>query len=155
VAVASYEGYDRWYWKKRKKNPDLNATISYQVKFSTSSQMDALVDGLDDEATQGFFIANTTHSKIAEYRKQLKIMAVKAAREKGIYLTEAIGEALGEAIKVVEPGEQPDMARLNSNAVYSNTLGYTYEKDKAAMPTQTAYKKIKLRYEVNVLFALK
>ena len=55
IAVASYEGYDRWYWRKRKKNPDLNATISYQIKFSTTPQIDALVDRLDDEATQGFF----------------------------------------------------------------------------------------------------
>jgi uncharacterized protein YggE len=154
VAVASYEGYDRWYWKKRKKTPDLNASISYQVKFSNNSQMDALVDRLDDEATQNFFIASTSHSKITEYWKQLKINAVKAARDKGIYLTEAVGEKLGEAITIIEPSEQSNAVRMNTN-VYSNAAGGYYEKDKADISTQTAYKKIRLRYEVNVLFALK
>jgi hypothetical protein len=59
--------------------------------------MDKLVEKLDDDATQNFLIVSTDHSKMAEFRRQLKIAAVKAAKEKGIYLTDAIGERLGES----------------------------------------------------------
>lgn len=151
ISVASYEGYDRWYWRKRKKNPDLNATITYEIKFSNTPQIDALVDRLDDEATGSFSIVRTSHSRIIDLRRQLKTLAVKAAKEKGIYLSEAIGEKLGEAIKIEEPAEvlQPDSRGFLSNSIA------TENKFKDAIPTQTAYKKIKLRYEVNVLFALK
>ncbi len=61
------------------------------------------MEKLDDEATQGFFISRTSHSKIEEYRKQLKIQAVKAAKEKAIYLSEAIGEKAGVAVTIQEP----------------------------------------------------
>ena len=54
--------------------------------------MDKLVEKLDDEATQNFIIANTSHSKMTEFRKQLKIKAVQAAKDKGIYLTEALAK---------------------------------------------------------------
>jgi len=45
--------------------------------------MDALVDKLDDDATQSFLIVSTSHSKITEFRKQLKIQAIKAAKRQG------------------------------------------------------------------------
>src|SRR5258706_610912 len=83
---------------KKKKNNDLLANITYQVKFKSSKLMDDLVERLDDNATQSFQIISVTHSNITEYRRQLKIKAVQAAKEKGIYLTEAIGEKLGDAI---------------------------------------------------------
>ena len=67
--------------------------------------MDNLVEKLDDDATKNFTIVSVSHSKITEYRKDLKIKAIKAARDKGLYLTEAIGEKLGEAITINEPGE--------------------------------------------------
>ena len=53
------------------------------------------------------------HSKEKEFKKQLKIQAVKAAKEKAIYLAGAIGENIGEAITINEPNEmniyQPSM----------------------------------------------
>lgn len=79
VTIASYEG--AWIAKKRKKD-EMFASIAYQVKFSSSKKMDELVYKLDDDATQNFQISNVSHSKLSEFRKQLKIQAVKAAKEK-------------------------------------------------------------------------
>src|SRR5688572_7283066 len=73
VSIASYEGYNNYpWWRRRKMKDDLHASISYQVKFSTSKKMDELVEKLDDDATQNFVIARLSHSKIADYRRQLK-----------------------------------------------------------------------------------
>ena len=44
--------------------------------------MDALVEKLDDNATQNFQVVLTTHSNVIEFRKQLKIKAIQAAKEK-------------------------------------------------------------------------
>lgn len=158
VSIVSYTGYNSYFWlKKKKKTPDLFASITYQVKFSASKQIDDLVDKLDDEATQSFDIVNTSHSKMTEFRKQLKIEAVKAAKNKAVYLTEAINEKLGSAITVKEPDETGvnritnysnavSQTRLtNSNYSVSNGNGGNVDID---------FKKIKLRYEVNVIFAL-
>lgn len=158
ISIASYTGFNNYYWlrKDRKKTPDLFASITYQVKFSNSKQMDELIEKLDDEATQSFDIVNTSHSKMSEYRKQLKILAVKAAKDKGIYLTEAIGEKLGPAITVKEPDESGIQYTGRINAPFSQTriesnVRYDGSNDKTV---EIDFKKIKLRYEVSVVFAL-
>lgn len=154
ISIASYEGYSghRW-WVRRKKDPELYATISYQIKFTNSYKLDQLVPLLDDDATQNFQVVRTSHSKIQEFRKQLKIQAMKAAKEKALYLTDAINEKLGEAITITEPADI---------STYYFSRG-TLEKDKYSnvqMQGTTAtseidFKRIKLKFDVNVLFALK
>lgn len=162
ISIASYEGSNNnyWYWKRRKKDPDMYAGISYQVKFKESKKMDQLIDVLDDEATTNFQIVKASHSKIQEFRKQLKIQAIKAAREKGIYLTEAVDENLGQAVTITEPDES-NMANLLENNLrisqYSNAA-YSFIRDGGKMADNTTpvdFKKIKLRYEVQIVFALK
>jgi uncharacterized protein YggE len=158
ISIASYTGFNNYYWlrKDRKKTPDLFTSITYQVKFSNSKQMDELIEKLDDEATQSFDIVNTSHSKMPEYRKQLKIMAVKAAKDKGIYLTEAIGEKLGPAITVTEPNESGVLTTMSSNRVFSQAnMGVNTRYDGGNDKTvEIDFKRIKLRYEVSVVFAL-
>ncbi|HEV8285965.1 MAG TPA: SIMPL domain-containing protein [Chitinophagaceae bacterium] len=157
VTIASYEGYNN-PWLRKKKKADLYASISYQIKFNKSSDIDKLVDKLDDDATQNFRIVKTSHSKINEFRKQLKIQAIKAAKDKGIYLTEAIGEKLGEAITISESEENLTGAYIL--AKMSNSVSYYHDKfeGKAYGVDETAsvdFKRIKLNFEVNVVFALK
>jgi len=159
ISIVSYTGYNSYYWlRKKKKNPDMNASITYQVKFSSSMQMDDLVEKLDDEATQSFEIVNASHSKMTEFRKQLKIEAVKAAKNKAVYLTDAIGEKLNGAITIKEPDEPAIARSVNyangyiSQARISNSNFMVANTDKGEMEIE--FRKIKLRYEVDVIFAL-
>lgn len=162
ISIASYEGsnFSYWYWRRKKKDPDMYSGISYQIKFKDSKKMDQLVDLLDDEATVNFQITRATHSKIQEFRKQLKIQAVKAAKDKGIYLTEAINEKVGEAITIEEPDEDAFVNNLENNLRVSQFANTAYfNKDEAKMSDNDKaavdFKKIKLRYEVKIVFAVK
>jgi uncharacterized protein YggE len=104
ITILTYDGDGADFWEKKKKvNQELLASISYQLKLKTSAQVDAVVNVLDDNATENFSIIKTTHSKIIELRKQLKIQAVKAAKEKAIYLAEAINEKIGVAVSINRP----------------------------------------------------
>ena len=160
ISIVSYSGNNNYYFiRKKKKSSDLLAAITYQVKFKSSKMMDDLVEKLDDNATQNFIIASVSHSRIIEFRKQLKIKAIQAAREKGDYLTEAIGEKLGEAITINEPSEwQPlyidNNARSNNGYFNFNTIGNKEEEINTATP-EVDFKKMKLRFEVSIVFALK
>lgn len=165
VSIVSYSGYNDYYhWKKNKKREnDLQAAVTYQVKFKSSKAMDDLVDKLDDEGTNAFLIVRTDHTKMTEFRRQLKIEAIKAAKAKGIYLTQAIDEKLGEAITITEPAETVnfggfwmDNAQVSNN-VYSQFNGrYEAARDNENTDAQAIdFKKMKLRFEVSVVFALK
>jgi hypothetical protein len=156
ISVQSYQGYDAnywWYKKNKKKNPDMMASITYWVKLATTKKMDELVDRLDDEATQNFFIAKVSHSKVEEFKKQLKMGAVKSAKEKAIYLAGAIGESVGHAININEPHEigfyAPMMRQTSNMAMKDMNQGG----EEAATPN-IDFKKIKYKFEVNVTFAL-
>ena len=155
ISVQGYQGWDGnlWIYKKnKKKNPDLKASITYQVKLATTRKMDELVQKLDDEATQNFFIAKVSHSKMDAFKKELKIQAVKAARDKAVYLAAAINEKAGEAININEPNE----VNQYPQPMYANRM-MKAESALAADNEQTPnidFKKIKLQFEVNVTFAL-
>ena len=164
ISVASYDGYNLAnIWQRRKKDPELLASISYQIKFSNTKLIDDLVNKLDDQATNNFRITRTSHSKITEYRRQLKVQAVKAAKEKAQYLTEAVNEQLGQAIEINEPEEftSSDVVaqgyRDNYKNVTLNEVRLDQSKNAYYGITDSGvdYRRIKLRYEVKVLYALK
>lgn len=151
ITIASYDGDMGNPWiKKKKKKEEMMASITYQVKFSKSKQMDDLVAKLDDEATRNFRIARTSHSKITEFRKQLKIQAIKAAKEKAGYLAAAIDEQVGGAVTITEPGDvivQPYQFRMAQANVAMDSV--------ESVNNSMDFQKIKLHFEVNVVFALR
>lgn len=154
ISIAAYQGADRLYWlNKKKKTPDMMASISYIIKFNSIQKIDAIVEKLDDEATQGFFIVKTSHSNMDAFRRQLKIQAVKAAKDKAIYLSEAIGEKAGVAVSIQEPVDYSVMpvyrnaaanVKLRENDQYADNAEYA----------DIDFKKIKLKFEVQAVFAL-
>lgn len=133
----------------------MKSGITYEINMSTTRKMDELVEKLNDEATENFFISRVDHSRIQEFKKQLKIQAVQVAREKANYLAEAIHEKAGEALIINEPNEisvypQPMFANkmVMMNAV---TIG----NDQAESSPNIDFKKMKLKFEVTAVFALK
>lgn len=156
VSIASYDGYTDYYWhrKQLKKRNDLLASIAYQIKFTNSSKIDELVNKLDDEATQNFMVVKTSHSKMQEFRKQLKISAVKAAKEKAQYLAAAVDEQVGTAVSINEIPEQS----FEPIPVYRSSQAYLSNAKMDGIGGVAAgvdFKKIKLRFEINAVFALK
>lgn len=153
ITIAAYDGDNGNPWlKKKKKKEELFASITYQVKFTSSKKMDELVEKLDDEATQNFRIARTSHSRIQEFRRQLKIQAIKAAKEKADYLAAAIDEKVGVAVTITEPG---DMAPFEPVYQYRQAISNMAMDSAASSEGAVDFKKMKLRFEIQVLFALK
>lgn len=155
ITIAAYEGHNpQTPWNKKAKD-ELFASISYQVKFNSSKKMDELVSKLDDNATQSFDVTQVSHSKIQEYRKQVKIQAIKAAKAKAQYLTEAIGEQLGVAVTITENQNEAPVAPYysrNQLAWANNVSTVQGDWNEGA---GVDFKKIKLRMEMNVVFQIK
>jgi uncharacterized protein len=155
ISVSGYDAnnYNPW-WRKKNKKEELYASITYQVKLRNTAQVDQLVDKLDDNATQNFYISRTSHSKLDEFRKNLKIQAVKAARDKAQYLAGAVNENVGVAVTINEPGEyfQPYYGDMAANRMMKAEM---VQSAAPADQPQADFKKMKMRYEVSVVFELK
>jgi len=85
---------------------------------------------------------------------------MQAPKDKGIYLAEAVGERLGEAIMVIEPDEPTNLIFGNRGALYNSfsqtNLSFRDKNNNEGEAEQEIdFKKIRLRYEVSVVFALK
>ena len=86
----------------KRKNKDEVITKSYDVKFKNSQQVYMLYSVMDSLGISKAFVSKYSHSKMDEYKKQIKINAIKAAKEKSEYLLQAIGEKPGKALSVTE-----------------------------------------------------
>lgn len=152
ISVLDFTGNNSSLVKKKRKDPDLIATLSYQVKFSSARKMDELVNKMDDEATSNFSVIRTSHSRITEFRKQLKINAIKSAKEKATYLCEAVNEQPGPAITIEEPQEYnvPVYAASQRRMDYASN---NITSDSSS--PEIDFRKLKLRFEVRVVYAIK
>ncbi|MBV9964019.1 MAG: SIMPL domain-containing protein [Parafilimonas sp.] len=156
VVVQGYSGWDGnywWYQKNKKKNPDMKAGITYEVKVKTVDDMDKLVDKLDDEATQNFYISRTSHSNMDSIKKQLKIKAIKNAKEEAVSLASALGDNVGNALTINDPNESSNYPQP---MVFSLRGKVADVADQAASaPMNVDFKKIKIEMNVNVIFELR
>ncbi|MDQ3046032.1 MAG: SIMPL domain-containing protein [Bacteroidota bacterium] len=146
-------------YMKRKKNKDEQITKSYDVKFLNSKQVYLLYSVMDSLGISGAYVSRYSHSKMDEYKKQIKINAIKAAKEKASYLLEAIGEKAGKAISISESSGLVSVndGTLNryagnsySNISQSYSSGGFEDKEEESIGGKT----IKLRYDINAEFAI-
>lgn len=158
ISISSYTGNERWdyYWyKRRKTEPDFMSSISYDIKVSSPEKLDKIVNGLNDNAIDNFYISKTSHSDIEKLRKEVKTRALIASKDKASYLAESIGEEVDEALLVQEVEDS-----YSYNNYYSNESNYSNKVSQTAMSYESSYsstpnfQKIKLRYEMKAEFEL-
>ncbi len=146
--VSSYNGYE-----KRNKSEEFLVAKTYEIKVSDQNKLNSILEKIEAKGISNTNITNYSHSKMPEFKKQLKIQALKNAKEKANYLLEAIGEQLGEALRITE----------DENAIpqpyYANTrmLGQSmYDNSGGGQPSeQVDFKTIKIQFSIQAEFAIK
>ncbi len=98
-----------WYYWWTYRNDDLKRK-TLTLKLTPKTNLLKLVKDLDQPWVESLRISKSTHTKLQEFRKEIKIKAIKAAKEKANYLLESIGEKTG---KVISIEEVPDYSRNN------------------------------------------
>ncbi len=133
---------------EQKKNPGFAASKQYRLKLSDPSVFNAIIVELDPKTVVSTHIEGYDHSKITEYRKEVRINALKSAREKAGYLAETLNDEVGEVINIQEVNhDYPGLVPMYSNM----TIRASAEDDSASIE----FKKIKITSEMNVVFELK
>jgi uncharacterized protein len=100
------------YWRQPGK--EFLFSKQLEVKVSDFSKINQLSGLLDSRGIKYMNFGELSHSNFDHYRKQVKVNALKDAREKAAYLVESLGEELGEVLSVTEVNDwyvRPMMAK--------------------------------------------
>ena len=153
VEGMSGSAYNNWFIRKRKKDPDFMAMVTFTILFNSSNGVDALVPKLNDDAVQNMYIQKVSHSKMETFRKEVKINATRAARDKAEYLAASIGERVGKALLIDENEQSVYYPAMMRSAVSNSAMEISAEEPYGG-DTDVPYKKIKIRYEIRAEFEL-
>jgi uncharacterized protein YggE len=77
-------------------------TKNFQFKINKKTDMSGLFEGLNQKWVSNINIAEIKNTKIADFRKTVKINALKAAKDKADYLLESIGKKVGTPLEITE-----------------------------------------------------
>ena len=101
-------------------------------------------------------IIELDNSNLEKYRSEIKIEAIKDAKEKSEALTSAIGESIGKAIFIREIENNYRYETLNfPNAIYSNVDNSKSNYDMETPEQEINFENIKLNYSIFCRFELK
>jgi uncharacterized protein len=138
------------YSWQRKKDPNFLASKQYGLRVHDLDKFNQIMSQLDPKGVQSTYIANYDYSKMPEVKRDLKIKALEAAKEKATYLLNSIGEKLGRIIEISEEGVNAPVV-YNNRAVYANAM---VSSNKIAADSDIDFKKIKLSFQVNAVFEI-
>lgn len=125
------------------------------VKIDSSINLLNLIKDVSKNWLNDVSITKMKNKNEQSFRKEVKIQAIKAAKEKAIYLLAAIDEAIGRVISVEEINE---VNNYSYNYASNNYLSNSVNTSSTASSNDGGVNNtnlIKLRYEVKVIFEIK
>ncbi|NRF38861.1 SIMPL domain-containing protein [Pedobacter foliorum] len=137
---------------EKKKNPDYLASKQYRLKVSDLNKWNDIIGAIDPKGIAYTNVDSYDYSKIEALKKELKIKALQAAKEKASYLVEALGDKLGSVIDIQEVNNEQ-----YPQPMYRNVMMMKAESADMAggAAPEIDFKKIKLNYIMNTVFEIK
>lgn len=147
LRVGDVQGYRQWWRKKPEET--FFASKQYRLELDAPDKINQVLAALDDRAIERTDVAETSHSQIEQMRREIKVEAIKAAREKAGYLLAALGEEVGPVLEIQEINNDYGQPQPR----YANMM--MMESADADAPPPVEFRKIKLVYEVRTVFGIK
>lgn len=163
LTFMSQDNWQYWYyWWYEYRNQN---TKTYKLKIDCNTMDLSFIKDLDANYIRSIRITSTTHSKLTEYRKQVKVEAMKMAKEKAGLLLESVGQKSGKVLEITEITEPAKtqnpydywygrnliVQNSTSNSVMSqpsNDYSNPQNNENSLIPT------IKLRFEIKAKFEI-
>ena len=140
------------YVPKKFRKDDVVETKTYELKVADAEMVRKVFKELDRLEIENARIDRVSHSKEIEFRKEQRVKAIEAAKQKADYLLTAIGEKTGPALIVREDVEEPGHAQFRGNvfgnARYQEAALADYE------PMGVSFSRISINAAVYVKFSI-
>ncbi|MBC7861721.1 MAG: SIMPL domain-containing protein, partial [Bacteroidia bacterium] len=169
-----YYYYDYYYYHQKRTNYFVSKTFT--IKFNSPETIEKFLETADSLNYTAGRISGFDNSNKQAYRDSLKIMALKAAKNKAEMLLSALGEKTGEVLAITEIETQQtnkvNSTVQNNSPYYWRWANYDYnypeqEQNQTQISNQSynggitkentnaPFKDLKLRYEIKAVFRIK
>ncbi len=152
LAIKDMTSNFKDYWIKAS---EINSIKVFQLKVTDAKTAGSVYRELESIEISNITIERVDHSELQEFKQQVKISAIKAAKQKAESLTAALNQNCGKAIYIEELDNQAYKAMhgyaagATSNIMIrgASSLGITSD-------PEIEFEKIKLEYSILARFEL-
>ncbi|MBK7869290.1 MAG: SIMPL domain-containing protein [Saprospiraceae bacterium] len=137
------------YWLQK---TDILLSKEYQLLVQSAQTAGKVFVELEKIGISNISIERLNHSQIEQFRQEVKINAIKAAKDKAQALAAAIDQSVGKALYVQELDNQFYPVNAVSNIAIR---GFSSLNQEGKSTPNIDFEKIKLEYAILVRFELK
>jgi hypothetical protein len=149
VSVQDFTSNFKTYFLKKK---DIMKSKDFQVIVHDTKTLSSLFSSLEKIGISNIQIEKVDHSKIEEFKLEVKIKAIKDAKAKAKALTAALDQELGKAIYINEGSYNMYQAHPQNKRMMIRGMPSMAMEDAAP---QIEFQKIELENKIMVRFELK
>lgn len=135
-----------------KKNTSV-ATAKYQLQLGSSAEVGKVWQALDGLGISNVSILKVSHSQLERYKSEVRVEAMRNAKQNAATLAEAIGQTIGKCFYVYDSNNDVMPVFYNNMAVMRSAKAFDAA-EAAAEEEPLDYKTIKLQYSVQAKFVL-
>lgn len=156
LSVKDYVSNFKSYWISK---TDVILTKQYQLIVHDAKTLQRIFLEFQKLGISNVSIEKLEHSKIEQYRKEVKVNAIKAAKEKAESLATAINQSIGKALYIHEDYMNPYLMSntLEGKAAGMNIKirGISSDFSGESSSAEIEFEKIKIESSIMVRFELK
>ncbi len=131
------------------------AQAKYQLQLSTAAEVAKVWQALDALNISNVSIAKVTHSKLQQFKDEVRIAAIRNARESAQTLATAIGQQIGKCFYIYDSNNDVLPHYYNNKIMMRSGMMDGAGVETAAEEEETLeFKTIKLEYNVQTKFVL-
>ena len=135
-----------------KKNTSV-ATAKYQLQLGSAAEVSKVWQALDNLGISNVSILKVSHSQLERYKSEVRVEAMRNAKQNAATLAEAIGQTIGKCFYVYDSNNDVMPVFYNNMAVMRSAKAFDAA-EAAAEEEPLDFKTIKLQYSVQAKFVL-
>lgn len=135
-----------------KKNTSV-AMAKYQLQLGSSGEVAKVWQALDDLGISNISILKVTHSQLDKYKQEVRLEAMRNARERAQEMAGAIGQTIGKCFYIYDSNSNV-LPVMYDNAVLMRSAKAVADAESVAEEDPLEFKTIKLEYGVQAKFVL-
>lgn len=147
---------DADYVKVKWNKKDVVSQKGFSLKVADATTVGKVFEQLDELKIKDANITKTNYSKLDSLKKEIRIEAIKNAKDKATYLLAAIGEQIGKPLMLFENNyEVPVYNTVRYKANTEVMLASDANGGAKEMEAEVEFQKIKVISTINTRFAIK